>query len=579
MKIRYLANRRRQKHEETDIFDSITKSIETKYKIIENSDEQIEGYDLLRNLTIIDDKRNIAELVLNLHEYDQHSFFSIDIKDTSNSQEFVFDLKSHILELLKEHYKATVVQQDDQSRELGKLLYEKVHEVENRMRNIVNTVMIYHYGLDWYSANIHGDEFRLAANPQNDWYVNKYLKTLGLRNSVYSLYFKQIIEILEKNTHNKLKFDVYRQIVDLKQKTDSIDANMINAIEKPKSYWEEHFEDLFNPNFLDQWEDLNNKRNVIAHNKLIVKEFYELSDNLLEERKKELVLVQEKLNKQFGDRYIDFIYGVLQDEAQEALAWEDYNDEAYRQLGLTRFTKEKAEEFIDQSPVYEKFREFINNMFHSYDKAIESKLDEIQECINEYNNLSFEEKIDHYKEIIRNINNSFNLSMVLEHYISEVDLDALFAITCDDFDEIVYDFENLKNHEYLLYFTKDKTLVYKDIMGNELELFVDFDFFYEAGGSNFYSVNIKHTFDKGYKTFYDDLDKDKYRRDDYPNDLLLVETPESITSGGIMTFSFGEFSEKDSGFYPETDDCLDIEYYMLEDYLKDFSEYLYEKLK
>ncbi|WFD11326.1 hypothetical protein [Tepidibacter hydrothermalis] len=579
MKIKYLANKRRSKYYSNDILQCIITDISKSYNVSITNEEIFEGYAISKKIAIGNCDGKIADIGLFENEYSGHSFFRIEIETHSLiNQDLIFLLKSDLLGVLKQYYKATIVQQDDQTRELCKLLYDKIHDVENRMRNIVNTVMTYHYGLNWYDENIQGEEFRRVLNPNNDWYSKKYLSDLSIRKTVYSLYFKQIVGILVHNTNDSINNELYNKIMKLKKDTDSIDTEIIKCIDKPKSYWDEHFSSLFNIDFLTQWEDLNNRRNVIAHNKLLVKDFYEDTQRLLDERQNELIEVQEKINKEFDERYINFIQSVLHEEALEAELWEDYQDSIYEQVGLSRFDEDSAQDFIAQSNDFTNFSRSINTYFEYFDSITKDMLNNIELELESFDRKSFKEKKKVYSQMTKMLNSVFGKSLEFDKYKNESELDICFGNLIEYFDEIISDFEDSRSTEYIMDFVNDKSICYYDIFGNEINIAIEYDFYYEAGGENTYPILLVHKYSDHFFEFFNKLDQSKYLMDDYPFKSVLKFKENSIVARGSIQLTFGDYSIVDSTFYPESCDGVAISEFTIQDYLEDYKRYLNHRL-
>lgn len=575
MQVIYLAHPLRNKYQNQDYLGLLRESIENQFDVRLAEEDMHYGYEIS---CVYDALINEKKFELRIEQiiYDEKSFVKLLVAFKNKLEDSdVFEVKKKLIDILLTYYKGIIVQIDEHNKLLSNKLYEKIHDVENRMRILVNTIMVHEFGLNWFEEiiKVRRDDI---LNPSSNWYESKYRMPPNIKKTVYNLYFLEILEILIDNTSNPIKMDLYKEIKELKKKTDRIDTNIIKSIDKPKSLWEEHFEKYFTNTFYDEWKDLNKRRNVIAHNKLLTKEFFEETNCLLDKKINELEKISELINKTYDRKYIEFIERVVSQEIIEAQVEYEYEERLLEQANLSRFSFDSFKEYVENDNRYVKFLDTLINYFEEIDLKTE---DLYQRIVNFIDKLNCEDDTEDCKKciyVLDNIQSTIYGSQINNpQEMTDEDIYNLFEERQEHVISIFDKYVDSRPLEYYKGFNIGKVVEFKDIFGNVLMIEFEGEFDYYRGGVNYFTLNVTHKLKDSFKKDYlDFVGTEDFKQDDYPFNIVLEITNNVVSIKGSMSMTYGDYEIVDSAAYPIIDDILDIDFFFVEKYLEKYFDYL-----
>lgn len=353
------------------------------------------------------DRIRKASLILNEKEY-FISFTSIITSDTSqlkidikpNQNRFLdhdlHNLKIKIKDSMVKEWEKCVWLEDSQSESFAESLYKDIHSVENSLRRLINIILFYRLGGDWWDKYMPANIIE-KYNERNDPYKQRTPSFDNIHSNLMSIDTSDLVKILGHKTY-KLKsenifqnknikkndpFDFFTEIEETNQELETklslfqnIMNNFINKSEKKQNlqkqlfellkdqmeiennFWEGYFSEWFSCNsrsFFGKWHNFNTDRNHIAHNKLIDTKLYEKFNK---NNKELLSIIIEAENKFLAH---------LETEATQYLEEleADYRAEEFQNnLDFKEMMEEEAGvRILDVDKIIENFQEYITESF------------------------------------------------------------------------------------------------------------------------------------------------------------------------------------------------------------------------
>ncbi|MDT0173090.1 HEPN domain-containing protein [Exiguobacterium sp. BRG2] len=208
------------------------------------------------------------------------SFTCVDINQIEKFRMFNKIIKTTFRKFSEDLY----VLKDDITSYYSEKAYPKIHEIENLMRKLINKFMILNVGVKWTDNYIPNG--LKSSNKTTDYLFNLNIDQLS--NILFDEYSPHSVE------------DLLEEIKSAK----SIDSFSLEGLKKyvKKSNWERIFSNRvnFQGEFLqNRWESISKTRNIIAHNKSITVDEYEILLKNIREVKEKLessILILDEIN-------------------------------------------------------------------------------------------------------------------------------------------------------------------------------------------------------------------------------------------------------------------------------------------
>ncbi|MGO4348129.1 hypothetical protein AB4Z45_21795 [Paenibacillus sp. MCAF9] len=302
----YLSDFQKELEDYSDYYDYIDNIIKT--ELIQHANQSL-------NVDYSERNGNFFEYTLKNteEEYELHLHFrelrnlNIKIFDKSEVTDYNHTLEEIKLwlkdKLLAADFKHCLWLEDEQSNELSLELYNKVHKIENKLRQLINLVLFTKLDNWWEFVpdklqNQHkghqGSAIKVAKGFRNvsHYLLALYAEDLGkLLKHEYKEWCpsadEEIAKLLRKNSPSETANSIH----------DKLKKQLVTKI----NFWEQYFKNYLSGDFLSRWEtEFRIYRNHIAHNKLVDYKGFEVMnsffDNLIIDLDNALSKVEEELD-------------------------------------------------------------------------------------------------------------------------------------------------------------------------------------------------------------------------------------------------------------------------------------------
>lgn len=188
-----------------------------------------------------------------------------------------YEYKENLLKLLAQKFDKIFWLYDSQNTRIAADLYIKIHEVENMLRGIINRYMAIKYGGNWFETYTYED-YMDKYKIYNKWFLSsKYDLFKRIDNHLYNLEIGDIFKLLKTAKKKQVDKVVKNAIESVKKHEKNRASNYVNIdiLDEPSLWEEEKFDEVFPEEIVEKWEDdFSKRRNMIAHNKMISRDFY-----------------------------------------------------------------------------------------------------------------------------------------------------------------------------------------------------------------------------------------------------------------------------------------------------------------
>lgn len=429
--------------------------------------------------------------------------------------------------------------EDFQNKKMIMELYKKVNEVENQLRAIINNLAMRINGKKPSNKNLKNENSEYA---KVDNYVNNFLTD-------------DLIKELKKINYKVSLEEIKRDILNLKE------------IEKEETSYEEQikalynkinrscFDAFFNKDFEEEWKEFNNRRNVIAHNKIVCYDFYEESNKKFEKIKEVLDKVELKINKKIKAYEDEMMKEWIKEYEKEQ---EDIEEE-YRCKEAGIESLKSDDEYIERIEEHDNYIEFVH-IIEEQVKKLKNSYEELEYSLEEFTDIFTAENISELKNVFKVIfeiisevkpNDAKLLEKYFETASKEEEINFFITLINKEIKEVIELIKRLINDCYFdNYFEEEKIYFkYKDLKNNIIEI-KSYGFFCPDKGS---SNNIYFSI--------------------YVNDKKIEDIE------GEIYISYGDYDVVDDTFYnPSVEDELLIDFKVLNKKLKEMIEELINKV-
>ncbi|MDT3498175.1 hypothetical protein NLU03_28735 [Bacillus toyonensis] len=276
-----------------------------------------------------------CELIIDVHNYiitfthipsDVSPQLIVDISaDFFLLQEpHLHDLKIELKNALSDEWEHCLWLEDKQAVAYSEELYKKVHSVENALRKLINTILFYSLGGNWWEEYM-SSKLKNTYASRNDPYAQRAPSFRNVNTNLMSIDTKDLLEILTFKTYKVKKVNVlensqgtdelsqkYHIIMNeicngnkLESYTKDLTNILMNTVEVDLDFWNDFFERWFScdlKTFKGKWNNFSHDRNHVAHNKLIDNKLYKKYKNVMSDLLKIIREAEEKFNNHLNSK-------------------------------------------------------------------------------------------------------------------------------------------------------------------------------------------------------------------------------------------------------------------------------------
>jgi len=242
----------------------------------------------------------VIELKQSINAFDEIIFY-IKMVGNMNSLEV---LRGEFLSTVKPYFGNIYIIKDDVSISLAIKLYPYINKVENLLRQYIMHYMILKIGSGWWTLNV-TDNVDRKSKDRNQKSAFKGL----ISQDIYQIDFKDLGGFIFDNfSIFKTKNDILKE---LNKCNDIDDFNKLK--ENIISNWDKYFKDIFNESWKNDWEELAEYRNQVAHNKLIERKTF---DRAIELTKKISDLLIDSMSKLESIKYSQSEVDIMKEQVK-----------------------------------------------------------------------------------------------------------------------------------------------------------------------------------------------------------------------------------------------------------------------
>ncbi|MBY6917458.1 hypothetical protein FDB42_09035 [Clostridium botulinum] len=383
----------------------------------------------------------------------------ISSKTVNNNKLFdsVYEFKIKIKEWLSKFCKTIYWIYDENNIEICTEAYQKIHNTENRFRQVLSLFMMRQCG-DIYLNKYLTEEF----NRYSDFYSKgKYIDFKNINSKLYNIGFSKLPELLkmkftqvvaeEEKSINDIVNETLGVLSDLEDVTYSYKmiekakkklSSKLSEIGRSESIFTNEILQILDGEFDKKWDELSGMRNMVMHNKPICKKLFDDIDSMCN-------FMQVKFNKCLDN--IETCFYTEEELIYDALCDEEYEKQQYQFDYIERLREECGIEFqLDEDYV---MNELVEN---------KKEIDELMTTLNNINDLTSKvEDIYGNCESIRDYLKSLEKKTLVEHItnvlekleleIDNVDMDNESEELIDEFIMLITNHINLENlYDYLV---------------------------------------------------------------------------------------------------------------------------------
>ena len=208
-------------------------------------------------------------------------------------------MKKELIEWMNGKYNTIFWLADSQNNKIATNLYKELHELENYLREIVNSYMCIKHGGNWFDTYSYED-YKYKYNKFSEWFnKSRYNLFKCIDNHLFNLEIDDIFESLKAAKRKPVSKLVKKALEDIKKdsKENATEIAKVELLEYPSLWDEEDFDNIFDRTLVERWKsDLSKRRNMVAHNKMICRDMYEDTMQSIKYFKQKFVDANIKLN-------------------------------------------------------------------------------------------------------------------------------------------------------------------------------------------------------------------------------------------------------------------------------------------
>ncbi|HDR7366807.1 hypothetical protein [Bacillus toyonensis] len=292
------------------------------------------------------------------------------------------DLKIELKNELSDGWEHCLWLEDKQAVAYSEELYREVHSVENALRKLINTILFYSLGGNWWEEYM-SSKLKNTYGLRNDPYAQRAPSFRNVHTNLMSIDTKDLLEILTFKTYKVKKENVLEPSLsgdELSKKyhfimnevcngnkldlyTKDLTNILMNTLETDLDFWKDFFEPWFSCNldtFKGKWNAFSHDRNHVAHNKLIDNKLYKKYKNVMSDLLKIIREAEEKFNNHFNSETEKYLIELERRKIQREA-------ELYERQ---KMSEESGGEFLQEEEIISLLTEKIIATFHEIEEKV-----------------------------------------------------------------------------------------------------------------------------------------------------------------------------------------------------------------
>ncbi|MEG7894697.1 hypothetical protein J0818_30425 [Bacillus cereus] len=372
-------------------FDFETYTNEIFHRVLDaiNTTFGIKNYNFYSNKTYSRE----CSLIIDVHEYritftyipsDVSPQLKVDISADFLvlADPHLHDLKIELKNGLSDGWEHCLWLEDKQAVAYSEVLYREVHSVENALRKLINTVLFYSLGGNWWEEYM-SSKLKNTYGLRNNPYAQRAPSFRNVHTNLMSIDTKDLLEILTFKTYKVKKENVldhslsgdelskkYQFIMNelcngnkLDLYTKDLTNILMNTMETDLDFWKDFFEPWFScdlDTFKGKWNAFSHDRNHVAHNKLIDNKLFKKYRSVMSDLLKIIKEAEEKFNKHFNSETEKYLEELEKRKIQREA-------ELYERQ---KMSEESGGEFLQEEEIISLLTEKIIATFHEIEEKI-----------------------------------------------------------------------------------------------------------------------------------------------------------------------------------------------------------------
>ncbi|HDR7471923.1 hypothetical protein [Bacillus toyonensis] len=292
------------------------------------------------------------------------------------------NLKTQLKDLMLVEWEECLWLQDIQAEEFSDILYGKVHKVENALRRLINTILFYNLGGNWWETYMPTNLVQ-GYKKRDEQFKNRSHSFKNIHTSLMSIDTGDLISILTFKTHKVKEVNLFASpntnnlgIQDFQyimsdilngQKLDihkeKLTGILEDTLEVDKDFGKEFFEPWFSCNldyFIGKWKGFCADRNHVAHNKLIDIKLFKKYRKNMEELLGIIIEAEKKFNNHLDSEMEQYLEKLEEQEVMQMMG--DYEAELHYRR---KIREEAAVEILEEDEILEKFKAIVSEAFEN----------------------------------------------------------------------------------------------------------------------------------------------------------------------------------------------------------------------
>jgi len=354
---------------ELDLYlDNIVNTLNDNKKIVKGC-SAYEKSELSYKLKLDTVNGNTYFFEIEMVTYNKSKHLFVSIFPQKFKDEFDIDLysvKFLLKDILRKDWEECIWLLDDQSSKYANELYLEIHNVENKLRQLISIIMIRHFGINWWE-NYAPKKIKDKYSARQGGYKRVAKLYANVSDKLLSIDTDDLIIIM---THKIKRFKeeagtlVINLLESLKETGDlstvaaeykRFVSELRNECEIEIDIWTEIFNKYFDEEFIKAWEDFSKNRNHVAHNKLLDTDAY----NIIKTSIKVVVDAIEDAEVKFNETSIS------DEEKAKILELEAMREYEIEMLEMSRMEEESGVRILDTDSIFEKFDETVSEFIES----------------------------------------------------------------------------------------------------------------------------------------------------------------------------------------------------------------------
>ncbi|MCU5408993.1 hypothetical protein OCA16_31370 [Bacillus cereus] len=297
------------------------------------------------------------------------------------------NLKIQLKDLMLVEWEECLWLQDIQAEKFSDILYGEVHKVENALRRLINTILFYNLGGNWWETYVPTNLVQ-GYKKRDEQFKKRSHSFKNIHTSLMSIDTGDLISILTFKTHKVKEINLFvfpntdnPEIRDFQyimsdilngQKLDIHKENLTgileDTLEVDKDFGKEFFEPWFSCDldyFIGKWKGFCADRNHVAHNKLIDIKLFKKYRKNMEELLGIIIEAEKKFNNHLDSEMEQYLEKLEEQEVMQKMG--DYEAELHYRR---RIREEAAVEILEEDEILEKFKAIVSEAFNNLQEML-----------------------------------------------------------------------------------------------------------------------------------------------------------------------------------------------------------------